>query len=144
MVRAMDINDLFTSQNAVGSVELARALGHNESYVRGWAEKLGVAKIGAAFAWTRPDVEKLCAALTIERLDCGAAPQRADLPRIGFSMAEAARMIGKRPDALRREIERVVVAEGDELVARLVAGIVARRRKNGGKWFVIVPSGLRA
>jgi hypothetical protein len=58
-------------------------------------------------------------------------------------MSEAARMTGKNASALRREIERRAVVEGDELVARLVAGIVARKRKDGGRWFIIVPAELR-
>ena len=64
------------------------------------------------------------------------------LVRLLYSVAEAARMLGHRPDALRRTIERHAVAEGDELVARLNHGLVARRRKDMGRWSVHVPQSL--
>lgn len=68
----------------------------------------------------------------------------AALPRIGYSLAEAAAMLGMRPDALRRTIERHLVAEGPEFVALLNHGIVARRRKNLRRWTLYVPRHLLA
>jgi hypothetical protein len=68
----------------------------------------------------------------------------ASLARIAFSVNEAAQMLGKAPEALRREIERHAVREGDEHVAHLVAGIVARKRRSRGRWLVIVPPALLA
>ena len=65
------------------------------------------------------------------------------LGRIGFSIAEAARALGMRPAALRRLIERHAEAEGDEAVARLSGGIVARRRANLRRWIVVIPPSLR-
>jgi hypothetical protein len=65
------------------------------------------------------------------------------LGRVGYSIPEAARALGKRSDALRRLIERHAVAEGDEIVARLTGGIVARKRKNMGRWMVVIPAALR-
>jgi hypothetical protein len=67
------------------------------------------------------------------------AGRRPALPRVAFSVAEAAKMLGRRPDALRRQIERQALVEGDEKVAKLIAGIVARKKKDGGRWFIIVP-----
>jgi hypothetical protein len=64
--------------------------------------------------------------------------------RIGFSTREAARALGKREPALRRHFERHGVAEGDEIVARLPGGIVARKRKGQGRWFVVIPAELRS
>lgn len=48
--------------------------------------------------------------------------------RVGFSIAEAARALGVRPAAFRALVERHAQAEGDEVVARLSGGIVARKR----------------
>lgn len=70
------------------------------------------------------------------------AGRRPALPRVAFSVAEAAKMLGIRADALRRQIERKALVEGDEKIARLVAGIVARKMKDGGRWFIIVPPSL--
>jgi hypothetical protein len=71
-------------------------------------------------------------------------PRRASLRRLGYSLAEVARAIGQRPDALRRLVERHAEAEGDELVARLTGGMVARKRKGMGRWMVVIPPTLRA
>lgn len=70
------------------------------------------------------------------------ARKRTRLARVLFSVPEAAQMLGQRGDALRRTIERHAVAEGDELVARLNHGVVARRRKDMGRWSVHVPQSL--
>lgn len=51
-------------------------------------------------------------------------------------------MLGTKADALRRTIERHAVAEGEELVARLNHGVVARRRKDLGRWSVHLPPAL--
>jgi hypothetical protein len=48
-----------------------------------------------------------------------------------------------RPTALRRLIERHSRAEGDEAVARLTGGIVARKRHGMGRWLVVIPAELR-
>jgi hypothetical protein len=64
--------------------------------------------------------------------------------RVLFSVAEAARMLGRRPEALRRLIERHAQREGDEIVARLSAGVVARKRVGFAYWAVIIPKDLVA
>ena len=69
--------------------------------------------------------------------------RRERLGRVGYSIVEAARALGKRPDALRRLVEHHAVAEGDETVARLTGGIVARKRKGMGRWMVTIPAELR-
>jgi hypothetical protein len=69
--------------------------------------------------------------------------RRATLGRVGFSIAEAARALGVRADALRRLVERHARAEGDETVARLTGGIVARKRTGMGRWLVLIPAELR-
>ena len=72
------------------------------------------------------------------------APQRRErLGRVGFTIAEAARALGTRPEALRRLVERHARAEGDETIARLTGGIVARKRNGLGRWLVIIPAELR-
>lgn len=64
--------------------------------------------------------------------------------RVGFSIAEAARALGVRPAAFRALVERHAQAEGDEVVARLSGGIVARKRNGFRCWLVVIPSELRA
>jgi hypothetical protein len=71
------------------------------------------------------------------------ARRREKLGRVGFTVGEAARALGTRPDALRRLVERHARAEGDEHVARLSGGIVARKRVGLGRWLVIIPTELR-
>jgi hypothetical protein len=68
--------------------------------------------------------------------------RRPRLPRVSYTIAEAARMLGQRPGALRRTVERHAVEEDGELVARLNLGVVARRLKTMGRWAVLVPHGL--
>ena len=68
---------------------------------------------------------------------------RESLGRIGFTIAEAADALGMRSDALRRLVERHARAEGDETIARLTGGIVARKRNGLGRWLVVLPSELR-
>ena len=51
-------------------------------------------------------------------------------------------MRGEKAETLRRLVERHAVVEGDELVARLSHGIVARRRKDMGRWTLRVPREL--
>jgi hypothetical protein len=67
----------------------------------------------------------------------------AALPRVTFTIAEAALAMGMRPASLRRLIERHARAEGDETVARLSAGVVARKRRGFARWAVVIPSELR-
>ena len=62
------------------------------------------------------------------------------LPRVAFSIAETAKMLGKKAAALRRECERKARREGDHLVARLALGICAH--KHDGRWFLTVPREL--
>jgi hypothetical protein len=69
--------------------------------------------------------------------------RREALGRVAFSTGEAARALGKGEPALRRHFERHAVAENDEMVARLPCGIVARKRKGQGRWFVVIPLELR-
>jgi len=69
--------------------------------------------------------------------------RRKALGRIGFEMAEAARALGKRPEALRRLVEHHAQEEGDEIVARLVGGIVARKKRGYGRWTIFIPAALR-
>ena len=71
-------------------------------------------------------------------------PPTSVLGRVGFSIAEAAASLGVRSDALRRLVERHACAEGNEIVARLSGGIVARKRNGLGRWLVVIPSELRA
>lgn len=59
-----------------------------------------------------------------------------------FTIAQAAKMLGQTEAALRRTIERHMHEEGEELVARLNHGVVARRRKDLARWSVHVPPAL--
>ena len=47
----------------VATRDVTGEFGLSESEARDWADKLGVAKIGASFAWARPDVEALAEAI---------------------------------------------------------------------------------
>ncbi len=67
----------------------------------------------------------------------------AGLGRVGYSIADAAGALGMSSAALRRLIERHARAEGDEAVARLNGGIVARKRVGMARWLVIIPAELR-
>jgi hypothetical protein len=51
-------------------------------------------------------------------------------------------MRGEKAETLRRLVERHADDEGDERVARLSHGIVARRRKDLGRWTLHVPREL--
>jgi len=64
--------------------------------------------------------------------------------RVGYSVREASALLGRRADALRREIERHAVLEDGQIVARLAGGIAAYRRKEGGRWLVSIPAQLGA
>ena len=70
------------------------------------------------------------------------ARRRQLLPRVAFSIAETAKMLGKRAAALRRECERKArrEGEGDHLVAHLALGI--RAHKYDGRGFLTVPREL--
>jgi hypothetical protein len=73
-------------------------------------------------------------------------PEPYDVRRLGrvtFTVAEAARMMGTQADAFRRLVERHARVEGDELVARLSAGVVARKRRDLARWVVLIPQSLR-
>ena len=63
----MDIIDaLFVDANVVSTRHVARAFDLSESDARDWADQLDVAKVGASFAWARPDAERLAEALENE------------------------------------------------------------------------------
>jgi hypothetical protein len=64
--------------------------------------------------------------------------------RVGYTVREAAALLGRRTEALRREIERHSRFEGGQIVARLAGGVTAYRRKDGGRWLVIFPAALTA
>jgi hypothetical protein len=70
-------------------------------------------------------------------------PEAGRMSRVTFSVDEAARAMGMRPAALRRLIERHAASEGDEIVARLSAGVVARKRHGFARWTVVIPPDLR-
>ncbi len=71
-------------------------------------------------------------------------PRRRDaLGRVGFTLAEAARALGTRPDAFRRLVERHARVEGEETIARLTGGVTARKRHGMGRWLVTIPAALR-
>ena len=53
------IDDLFSDASVVPTRAVASAAGVSENDGRAHASALGVAKVGAAFAWTRDDVERL-------------------------------------------------------------------------------------
>jgi hypothetical protein len=63
----MNIDDLFSEVNALATRDVAAAFNMSQDEARAWADELGVAKIGASFAWTPPDVEAL--ADQLERFD---------------------------------------------------------------------------
>jgi hypothetical protein len=68
--------------------------------------------------------------------------RRRDTPRIAWSVSEYARMVGRRPDAVRREIERKARREGDVLVAELALGVRAHKPAHAGRWSIVVPRDL--
>lgn len=68
--------------------------------------------------------------------------RRPHLPRLLFTLSEAAAMLGQKPGALRRTVERRALKEGDELVAHLSHGITAKRHQSAGRWLVHIPEGL--
>jgi hypothetical protein len=91
-----------------------------------------------------PDNKPSSATPTSESAARAPGPRRRErLGRIGFTIAEAARALGVRPDAFRRLVERHARREGDEQVARLSAGVVARKRNGLARWVVIIPAELR-
>ena len=61
------IDELFSDANAVATHDVAAAFDMSENEARDWASELGVARIGASFAWTRVDVEELQEQLDAER-----------------------------------------------------------------------------
>jgi hypothetical protein len=67
------IDDMFEGTNAVGTTEIGPAFGLAYAQALAWAETLGVAKIGASFAWTREDAEALA-----DELDDGSGDDDSD------------------------------------------------------------------
>jgi len=57
------VDELFGEVNVVSTHEVAATFDLSENDARAWADELEVAKVGASFAWTRPDVEALAKAL---------------------------------------------------------------------------------
>jgi hypothetical protein len=52
-------------------------------------------------------------------------------------------MIGKKPDAVRREIERRSRVESDGArVAELALGVRAHKAAHVGRWSIVVPQAL--
>jgi hypothetical protein len=86
---------------------------------------------------SRPAPDSALAAPSVHTVG---ARRRHLLPRVAFSIAETARMLGKKAAALRRECERKARREGDHLVAHLALGI--RAHKYDGRWFLTVPREL--
>jgi hypothetical protein len=68
--------------------------------------------------------------------------RRTSLPRIAYSVAEYADMVGRRPDAVRRDIERKVRREGDTWIADLPLGVRAHKPLAAGRWAIVVPRNL--
>ncbi len=66
---------------------------------------------------------------------------RSQPPRLAWSTAETARMVGISADALRRRAERAArPAPGGGLIAELDVGIVGHKR--GGRWHFVIPAHL--
>jgi len=70
------------------------------------------------------------------------APPPAPLERAGYSIAEAAQVVGVRPATLRRMVERYAQVEGDEVVSRLT-GMTVRKRGGLGRWVVTLDPWLK-
>jgi hypothetical protein len=58
------------------------------------------------------------------------------------TVAEYAGMVGRRPDAVRRDIERKVRREGDNWIADLPLGVRAHKPLAAGRWAIVVPRNL--
>ena len=86
---------------------------------------------------TRPAPDGVLAAPSLPMVG---ARRRHLLPRVAFTIAETAKMLGKKAAALRRECERKARREGDHVVAHLALGI--RAHKYDGRWFLTVPREL--
>jgi hypothetical protein len=69
--------------------------------------------------------------------------RRARLRQSVFSLADVARLLGRRPDALRRMAERIAVERNGELVAEIGMGIVLRKNKARAHWLATIPRDLR-
>lgn len=135
---------LFAEQSVVGTSEIQNAYGLTYAATLAWAQEIGVSQIGpGTYAWTRLDEAVLAKKLNAPVTRNGATPLPAPLHRIHFTVAEGARAIGSKPEAFRRMIERLAQKEGEELVARLSAGIVARKNVGSLKWCVFIPKELR-
>jgi hypothetical protein len=55
----MDIDDLFSETGVLSTSDVAHFFDVSETEARQWADELGVARIGASFAWVRENVEDL-------------------------------------------------------------------------------------
>ncbi len=65
------------------------------------------------------------------------------LPRVSFNVREYARMTGRTPNAVRREIERRARrADDGACVAELALGVRAYKAASAGRWSIVVPRSL--
>jgi hypothetical protein len=62
--------------------------------------------------------------------------------RIAFTVAEYAQMLGRTPDAVRRELERRARRGTEAILAVLPLGVRAERPLEGGRWSIVVPRAL--
>src|ERR1700690_50759 len=72
------VAELFQEANVISTREVAAALDISESDTRAWADELGVAKIGASYAWSLPDVEALAEALDVEEHEADGEDEEPD------------------------------------------------------------------
>lgn len=142
----MTLKDLFERLGGVATVpDVAKHLGVPQASVRQWAEANRVPRCGNNYAFMLDHAEKAATMMqVVAPMPIHILPAHTTLRRVTYSVAEAATMIGVKADALRRTIERHSVDEGEELVAHLNHGLVARRRKNFGRWSVHVPHALNS
>jgi hypothetical protein len=67
----MRIDVLFRDANVVNTAAVARFAGISEGEARDRADEIGVARIGASFAWTQAEVQALLDQLEAEETEQG-------------------------------------------------------------------------